>query len=96
MAYAKSDMRVGAQHRIDGARRRLDAALATPAAQADGAAVLVEALRTNDHVTARTEVARIGKVHREVAEAWKELGEAIKFYGFALLTDIDKGADAEA
>jgi hypothetical protein len=96
MAYPKSEMRTGAEQRIAGARQRLDAALAAPAARADGSDILAEAMRTNDSTTARAEVARLAPLHPEIGEAWKALGEAIKFYGFALLTDVDKGSEGSS
>jgi hypothetical protein len=84
MPYGKSDMRAGAEQRVEGARARLDGVLrATP-----GGEVMAEALRTNDHRTAQAEAKRLGG---EVREAWTGLDEAIKFLAFSLLTDVADG-----
>ncbi|MCU1370422.1 MAG: hypothetical protein JWO77_1616, partial [Ilumatobacteraceae bacterium] len=88
MAYVKSEMRVAAEQRMAGARARLDAVLASPTAVANGSAAMAEAMRANDHATAKVEVRRLAAVEPEVAEAWKALDEAAKFLAFSIMTDV--------
>jgi hypothetical protein len=91
MPYGKSEMRDGAERRMADARARLDAALASPDAVANGSAALADALRTYDHAAARTEANRLGRLDPEVAAAWKELDEAAKFLAFTIMNDVTDG-----
>jgi hypothetical protein len=93
MPYAKSEMRVQAERRMAGAQARLTAALQDPAAVADGSSVMAEAMRSGDHATATAEVNRLGKVHGEIAEAWKALDDAAKFLAFSIMSDVTDGSE---
>jgi hypothetical protein len=93
MPYAKSEMRVQAERRMVGAQGRLAAALDDPTAVADGSSVMAEAMRSGDHATARAEANRLGKLHGEIADAWKALDEAAKFLAFSIMTDVADGPE---
>jgi hypothetical protein len=93
MPYPKSDMRAGAERAVEGARAGLLAVLASPAVAADEPERFADAIRTSDHAVAQAEARRLGRLHPEVAVAWKGFDEAIKFLAFSLLTDMADGTE---
>lgn len=84
MAEDKTDMRVGAEQRVEAARQRLDQVVAG----IDGGDALADAIARHDHRTATREANRLAPAHPELADAWRGLDDAVKFYGFALLGDV--------
>ena len=89
MAAQKSEMRVGAEHRLEAARRRLDEVVAG----IDGGDELATAIAQHDHRTATREANRLAPANPALAEAWRALDDAVKFYGFALLGDVAERAE---